>query len=111
MRPDSLHIRGMPGPSKKRPDPQQGFGEAPQSEFEGKPLSVSVADWAEELRRQAEAESIETRREVASKAGKHRRKAAARSDEDTAEVKPRAPRANTAKAGKSSSFKTARGTS
>ncbi|MGN6551949.1 MAG: excinuclease ABC subunit UvrB [Pararhizobium sp.] len=102
----------MSGPSKKRPDPQQGFGEAPQSEFEGTPLSGSVADWAEDLRRQAEAETIETRREVASKAGKHRRKAAARDDDDgEAAVEPRAPRTKAAKADKSSSFKTARGTS
>jgi excinuclease ABC subunit B len=55
-----------------------GFEEAPQASFEGaplsSPLSSNVADWAEELQRMAEAETIETRHDVASKAGKHRKK-------------------------------------
>ncbi len=51
-----------------------GFEEAPQASFEGAPLSSNVADWAEELQRMAEAETIETRHDVASKAGKHRKK-------------------------------------
>ncbi len=55
-----------------RPAPD-GFGEAPQASFEGAPLSSNVADWAEELQRMAEAETIETRHDVASKAGKHRK--------------------------------------
>ncbi|WP_438747865.1 excinuclease ABC subunit UvrB [Pararhizobium sp. O133] len=55
-----------------RPDPD-GFEEAPQASFEGSPLSSNVADWAEELQRMAEAETIETRHDVASKAGKHRK--------------------------------------
>ncbi|MBB5534871.1 excinuclease ABC subunit UvrB [Rhizobium giardinii] len=56
-----------------RPDPG-GFEEAPQASFEGTPLSSNVSDWAEELQRMAEAETIETRHDVASKAGKHRKK-------------------------------------
>ena len=51
-----------------------GFEEAPQPDLTGEPLSGSISDWAEELRRQAEAETFETRREVASKAGRHRKK-------------------------------------
>ena len=57
-----------------------GFAEAPQPDLTGTPLSTppsSIADWAQQLQRLAEAESIETRHDVASKAGKHRRKAAA----------------------------------
>ncbi|MBW9062215.1 excinuclease ABC subunit UvrB [Rhizobium herbae] len=60
---------------KKSPRPELGgFEEAPQAAFEGTPLSSSVSDWAEELQRMAEAETIETRHDVASKAGKHRKK-------------------------------------
>ncbi|KJF66068.1 excinuclease ABC subunit UvrB [Rhizobium nepotum] len=51
-----------------------GFEEAPQSSFEGAPLSGSVADWVKQLEAEAEAGSVETQREVASKAGKHRKK-------------------------------------
>ncbi|MFB9952670.1 excinuclease ABC subunit UvrB [Rhizobium puerariae] len=51
-----------------------GFGEAPQSSFEGAPLSGSVADWVKQLEAEAEASSVETQREIASKAGKHRKK-------------------------------------
>ena len=84
--------------SKKATEDRRGFGEAPQSDFEGAPLEGSVADWAEQMRRVAEAETVETRHDVASKAGKHRRKAA------TARGKPREARSGSA-------FKTARGTS
>ncbi|WP_428429036.1 excinuclease ABC subunit UvrB [Pararhizobium sp.] len=60
---------------KKSPHPDLGgFEEAPQASFEGAPLSSNVADWANELQRMAEAETIETRHDVASKAGKHRKK-------------------------------------
>ena len=59
----------------KKPAPSAtGFEEAPQASLSGTPLSSNVADWAEELQRMAEAESIETRHDVASKAGKHRKK-------------------------------------
>jgi excinuclease ABC subunit B len=51
-----------------------GFEEAPQSSFEGAPLSGSVADWVKQLEAEAEASSVETQREIASKAGKHRKK-------------------------------------
>ncbi len=51
-----------------------GFEEAPQPGLSGTPLSSNVADWAAELQRMAEAETIETRHDVASKAGKHRKK-------------------------------------
>jgi len=51
-----------------------GFEEMPQASFEGAPLSGSVADWVKQLEAEAEATSVETQREVASKAGKHRKK-------------------------------------
>ncbi|WP_075292648.1 excinuclease ABC subunit UvrB [Pararhizobium arenae] len=59
---------------KKPARPATGFEEAPQAALTGTPLSSNVSDWAEELQRMAEAESIETRHDVASKAGKHRKK-------------------------------------
>ncbi|MEH3125277.1 excinuclease ABC subunit UvrB [Agrobacterium cavarae] len=51
-----------------------GFEEMPQASFEGSPLAGSVADWVKQLEAEAEATSVETQREVASKAGKHRKK-------------------------------------
>ncbi|WP_159953107.1 excinuclease ABC subunit UvrB [Rhizobium sp. 18065] len=55
-----------------------GFEEAPQSEFEGAPisggLSGSVSDWVRQLEAEAEAAGVESQRELASKAGKHRKK-------------------------------------
>ncbi|CAH0340811.1 excinuclease ABC subunit UvrB [Rhizobium sp. CECT 9324] len=63
-------------PSK--PGSAPGFGEAPQSEFEGAPLSAplsgSVSDWVKQLEAEAEAAGVESQRELASKAGKHRKK-------------------------------------
>ncbi|MEX2743390.1 excinuclease ABC subunit UvrB [Rhizobium mongolense] len=59
--------------TKKSPAPN-GFEEAPQSSFEGAPLEGSVADWVKQLEADAEASSVETQREIASKAGKHRKK-------------------------------------
>ncbi|WP_404861619.1 excinuclease ABC subunit UvrB [Georhizobium sp. MAB10] len=57
------------------PTRTRGFSEAPQRGLEGAPFSSgSVSDWAREMERMAEAETIETRHDVASKAGKHRRK-------------------------------------
>ncbi|TCR83876.1 excinuclease ABC subunit UvrB [Rhizobium sp. BK376] len=58
---------------KKSPAPT-GFEEAPQSSFEGAPLSGSVADWVKQLESEAEASGVETQRQIASKAGKHRKK-------------------------------------
>ncbi|WP_421580618.1 excinuclease ABC subunit UvrB [Shinella sp. M31] len=63
---------------KKPTAPNSGFEEAPQSPltgapFEGEPLSGSVSDWVKQLEAEAEAASVESRREVASKAGKHRK--------------------------------------
>ncbi|MBW8446901.1 MAG: SDR family NAD(P)-dependent oxidoreductase, partial [Arenimonas sp.] len=61
---------------KKSPTPS-GFEEAPQASFEGVPareLSGSVSDWVKQLEAEAEAASVETQRELASKAGKHRKK-------------------------------------
>lgn len=60
-------------PKNSKPS-NSGFEEAPQSSFEGAPLSGSVADWVKQLEAEAEAGSVETQREVASKAGKHRKK-------------------------------------
>ncbi|MCV3737710.1 excinuclease ABC subunit UvrB [Rhizobium sp. TRM96647] len=60
--------------SPKNPAPSKpGFEEAPQSDFEGAPLTGSVADWVKQLEADAEASTVESRREVASKAGKHRK--------------------------------------
>lgn len=63
---------------KKSPDNttsrSDGFAEMPQAPFEGAPLSGSVSDWVKQLEAEAEASSVETQREVASKAGKHRKK-------------------------------------
>ncbi|TAA52174.1 excinuclease ABC subunit UvrB [Shinella sp. JR1-6] len=59
-------------PKKSSPS-NPGFEEAPQSDFEGAPLSGSVSDWVKQLEAEAEAASVESRREVASKAGKHRK--------------------------------------
>lgn len=91
----------------KAPKKPTGFEEAPQASFEGAPLSSgalssNVADWAEELQRMAEAETIETRHDVASKAGKHRKK-----------VEISAQKAKQEKAGKDgvSASRSARGTS
>ncbi|MBX5203045.1 excinuclease ABC subunit UvrB [Rhizobium sp. NZLR1] len=58
---------------KKSPAPN-GFEEAPQSSFEGAPLSGSVADWVKQLEADAESSGVESQREIASKAGKHRKK-------------------------------------
>ena len=54
--------------------PPSGFDEAPQTAFEGEPLSGSVSDWVRQLEAEAEASTVETQREIASKAGKHRKK-------------------------------------
>ena len=63
---------------KKSSTSTPGFEEAPQSSFEGAPLSSplagSVADWVKQLEAEAEASSVETQREIASKAGKHRKR-------------------------------------
>ncbi len=71
---DSLHISRMARSPKNSKPSNSGFEEAPQSSFEGAPLSGSVADWVKQLEAEAEAGSVETQREVASKAGKHRKK-------------------------------------
>ncbi|WP_246225603.1 excinuclease ABC subunit UvrB [Paenirhizobium daejeonense] len=60
--------------SPKKPSSPSGFEEAPQSEFEGAPLSGSVSDWVKQLEAEAEASTVESQREIASKAGKHRKK-------------------------------------
>jgi excinuclease ABC subunit B len=103
-----------------------GFEEAPQPDLTGSPLSGSVSDWAEQIAREAEADSFETRREVASKAGKHRRKAAAQADDlsggtpnratrgkaDRPYEQVRGPRGAKARSADSASaYRTARGTS
>lgn len=60
--------------SPKKSPASTGFEEAPQSSFEGAPLSGSVADWVKQLEADAENAGIESQREIASKAGKHRKK-------------------------------------
>lgn len=54
--------------------PSDSFEEAPQAPFEGAPLSGSVSDWVKQLEAEAEASTVESQRELASKAGKHRKK-------------------------------------
>ncbi|EKF60345.1 excinuclease ABC subunit B [Agrobacterium albertimagni AOL15] len=60
--------------SPKSSTPSTGFEEAPQTAFEGAPLSGSVSDWVKQLEAEAEASTVESQRELASKAGKHRKK-------------------------------------
>jgi excinuclease ABC subunit B len=59
---------------KKSPPSTDGFEEAPQSGFEGAPISGSVSDWVKQLEADAETSAVETQRQIASKAGKHRKK-------------------------------------
>ncbi len=60
--------------SPKNSPSSSGFEEAPQASFEGAPLSGSVSDWVKQLEAEAEASTVESQREIASKAGKHRKK-------------------------------------
>ena len=65
------------------------FEEAPQAEFEGAPLSGSVADWARDLERSAEADMRKSSmRAIRSEAGKHRVKAAGKGAAPDAAAKP-----------------------
>ncbi|MBB4120422.1 excinuclease ABC subunit UvrB [Martelella radicis] len=57
-----------------------GFEEAPQAPFEGERYDGSMSDWLESLEREAEAETADSQRKLASRAGKHRRKAAESGD-------------------------------
>ena len=85
-----------------------GFAEMPQAEFEGAPLSGSVSDWVKQLEAEAEASSVETQREVASKAGKHRKKIEIEARKQAiAEAEAAKPKANS----KSTAQKTSRGVS
>lgn len=59
-------------PKKSSPS-KPGFEEAPQSEFEGAPISGSVSDWVKQLEADAESSALESQRDIASKAGKHRK--------------------------------------
>ncbi|KKX33946.1 excinuclease ABC subunit UvrB [Rhizobium sp. LC145] len=98
--------------SPKKSPASNGFEEAPQSSFEGAPLSGSVSDWVKQLEAEAEASSVETQREIASKAGKHRKKieieareeAIKQAAKDAAKSKPKTAKNTTAS-------KTARGVS
>lgn len=84
--------------------PSNGFEEAPQSPFEGAPLSGSVSDWVKQLEADAEASGVETQREIASKAGKHRKKIEIAAREAAIKDKPKTAKHTTAQ-------KTARGVS
>ena len=103
--------------SPKTPAPSKpGFEEAPQSAFEGAPLSGCVADWVKQLEADAEASTVESRREVASKAGKHRKQVenAARQHSEKVEAAARAKRSGQAAVStnkKTTSQKTSRGVS
>ncbi|WP_084368389.1 excinuclease ABC subunit UvrB [Rhizobium sp. RU36D] len=58
----------------KKSSAPQGFEEAAQASLEGAPYEGSVSDWLKQLEAEAEASTVETQREIASKAGKHRKK-------------------------------------
>lgn len=89
------------------PDNHDGFGEAPQSSFEGAPLQGSVSDWVKQLEAEAEASGVETQREIASKAGKHRKRIEIAAREEAIKAAKSAP--TTAK--NTTASKTARGVS
>ncbi|MGK6315031.1 excinuclease ABC subunit UvrB [Neorhizobium sp. DT-125] len=93
---------------KKSPTSSPGFEEAPQSSFEGAPLSGSVADWVRQLEAEAEASSVETQREIASKAGKHRKRIEI---EARQEAQKQAEKAAPKTAKNTTASKTARGVS
>ncbi|MCO5730054.1 excinuclease ABC subunit UvrB [Rhizobium sp. SSA_523] len=108
-------------PKKSPPNnASNGFEEAPQRALEGAPLSGSVADWLQQLEAEAEASSVETQREIASKAGKHRKKieiaareAAIREakEEEAARAKRSAPAGKAGTAKNTTASKTSRGVS
>ena len=59
----------------------KGFGEAPQPDLTGAPLSGNVSDWVRDLERAAEQESRKAAtRAIRSEAGKHRLKASGKLD-------------------------------
>lgn len=89
------------------PKNHNGFEEAPQSSFEGAPLSGSVSDWVKQLEAEAEASGVETQREIASKAGKHRKRIEIAAREEAIKAAKSAP--TTAK--NTTASKTARGVS
>ncbi|MGB3417838.1 MAG: excinuclease ABC subunit UvrB [Mesorhizobium sp.] len=65
---------------------RKGFGEAPQAEFAGAPLSGSISDWAEQITREAEQEGrqmISPSRGEISNTGKHPKKVPTRSASPT----------------------------
>jgi excinuclease ABC subunit B len=74
-------------------EPLGGFGEAPQPELTGAPLSGSVSDWARELERAAEEDSRRSEmRSIRSEAGKHRVRAErSGTPQDEPEVAARRP--------------------
>ncbi|MGV0817999.1 excinuclease ABC subunit UvrB [Martelella sp. AMO21009] len=62
--------------SPRKSSDKQGFEEAPQAPFDGESYEGSMSDWLAGLEKEAEAETVDSQRKLASKAGKHRRKAA-----------------------------------
>ena len=109
-------------PKKSTPETREdhsGFGEAPQSSFEGAPLEGSVSDWVKQLEAEAEASGVETQREIASKAGKHRKKieiaareqAIREAQEETAKAKKASGKTASKTAKNTTASKTARGVS
>lgn len=96
--------------SPKSSAPSTGFEEAPQTAFEGAPLSGSVSDWVKQLEAEAEASTVESQRELASKAGKHRKKIEVEARRHTEKVAlEKAQKSPTAK--HTTSQKTSRGVS
>ncbi|WP_354434080.1 excinuclease ABC subunit UvrB [Martelella mangrovi] len=68
----------------KKSSEKPGFEEAPQAPFEGEPQNGSMSDWLANLEREAEAESADSQRKLASRAGKHRKKASESGGDATA---------------------------
>jgi excinuclease ABC subunit B len=75
---EPLHPRGTGGR-----DAPRGFGEAPQAELTGTPLTGPVSDWAREMERAAEAEARSAEmRAIRSAAGEHRVKVAVDAEQE-----------------------------
>ncbi len=98
----------------RNPKNPQGFEETPQAGFEGTPYEGNVSDWLKQIEAEAEASTVESRRDVASKAGKHRKKvenAARQHAEKTAVAQTKKGGAKAQRADSVSAMKSARGTS
>ncbi|MGV8936942.1 MAG: excinuclease ABC subunit UvrB [Allorhizobium sp.] len=95
-----------PKRSQKSSTTPGGFEEAPQTPFEGAPLTGTVSDWVKQLESEAESAGMDSQRSLASKAGKHRRKV-----ENAARAHTEKVETDKANAAKTTTGRSARGTS